>query len=339
MINPFTCSICNSDASSNCECLLPFCSSCLDSHLHSYPEPQIPNNLLSLNKQHAQILSYLSSFPSRLSNLPKDSKLLSALELKNLIYLTFDSYPSNLPQFTITLKGNTLTIYDILSNSYRKFVIEDQKPTLASSLCYSTHYIFIVAGIVNFTPVDTIFFLDYKRPSQFGTLKLSQARYFCASACYEQYLFVVGGLDKKENALDTIEWFDLESGEKGVIKMSVARKRPSVTVFNGKVYIAGVDSERSVDIINIEDFSVTVENLSWAQGNIMMITHYSGKLVTVGDKGITSDMSNVKLETWDKLNDVWSQQGAIGLDSFLYFFDYFTGELIRILVADFRSFD
>ena len=345
MINSSICSSCSLEAASTCTCACSFnyCPDCLDSHSCPTTTASLaprPDYLTALREQHALVLSYLSSFSSRfLDNPQASSKLISTHQLKNLIYLTFDSFPSKLDQHIICFKGNNLIIYDILNNRFEEILIPDYTPVLASSISYNTQYIFIVAGLMDFNPIDTIFWIDYHDTKQFGTLKLSQARYFSASACSKHYLFVVGGLDKEEKALDTIEWFDFLNGQKGVIAMSVGRKRPSVTVFNGKVYIAGEESKRSVDVLNIEDFSLTVEKLSWAKGSIRMISHYSGKLLVVGDKGITMDKSNVMLKTWNKLNDVWTQQMILGLDSFLYFFDYFTGEIMRIFIASFRSLE
>lgn len=320
-------------------CSLWLCSNCYELHectsKFNNSSTDVTNSLSheeQLKQDCENVINNLDQIKAILAKIPLNADLLTLNELKHLLNITIDRSV----QYSLLLQGTTLTKYNIYNNHFTYNKLPEDSETILSSLCYNSENIFISGGLKNFIPTNSIMVLRFNDCSVIRNFKLDQARYYCASICYENFLFVVGGLDSENNELDTIEWFDLDQEKKGTLAMSKPRGKPSILALNGKIYIAGKDSGKFVDVLDVKEMKIKVKKFTWAQGPILMIAEYCNKILVLGESGITSEKSGVMLKTWNKIDQMWSQQVLAGLDNFLYFFDYFSGQLVRIYVADFR---
>lgn len=336
------CCICNSSPVSEYCCSAPFCYGCFKLHSCSNSfnnlSTEVTNSLSPeehLKQEYDTALSNIEHMKSTFSNIPLSAPKLTEDELNHLIFITIDR--NN--QFLLQTQGEVLTKYDVYNNTFTYFRLTEHSSKISSSLCHNSDNIFVVGGLKNFIASNSIIVLRFNDCNFVREFELDQARYFCASICYENLLVVVGGLDEANNPLSTIEWFDLSNHTKGVLAMNKPRGRPSVLALNGKIYIAGKDSGKYVDVLDVQEKKITAEKFAWAQGPILMIANYCDKILVLADNGITEEKSGVLLKTWNRVNEMWSQQNLVGLDNFLYFFDYFTGQLVRIYAADFRFQD
>ena len=240
--------------------------------------------------------------------------------------------------------GNQLQIYNIEENRMTLSSPILSLSTLSSSICYNDKSVFIVGGLEKFSPVNQVLSLtkaDFSNPKK---IELAQRRYFAGSAIVGNKLVVIGGVGSSGESLDSIEVIDLKTKKNTQIHLGRKLKRPSLAVVDGDLYIAGPELGRSVlkiskEILENLESGVKenhkIKEVDWIEEDeIYLIANFRNRLVIIGKNSFGIDETN-KTKCNIDFSLMWSQQNIIGLDEQLYFFDYFSGELVRVYMENF----
>lgn len=239
--------------------------------------------------------------------------------------------------------GNQLKIYNIEENRMTLSPSIHFISTLSSSICYDSNSVYIVGGLEKFLPSNQIISISKTDFSNQKRIQLAQARYFAGSAILGNKLIVVGGVGNAGTVLDSLEVIDLKTEKSIQIYLEFSLKRPSLAVIDGDLYIAGPELGNQVLKISKETFenlesdikvNQNMKKIDWIEDEIYFIANFRNRLVIIGKSSFGIDELN-NIQCGIDFSLMWSQQNIIGLDEQLYFFDYFSGELVRVYMGNF----